>query len=48
MQIKIVLIESFRKLKCLNTWIDPLLAVQEGSLIMTLMTEQETMEQYLL
>ena len=32
----------------LNTWIDSLLPVQEGSSIMTLMTEQETMEQNLL
>ena len=32
-------------LKCLNTWIDSLLPVQEGSSITTLMTEQETMEQ---
>ena len=31
-----------------NTWIDLLQAVQEGSSIMTLMTEQETMKQDLL
>ena len=32
----------------LNTWIDSLLPVQEGSSIMTLMTEHETMEKNLL
>ena len=36
------------QLKCFNTWIDWLQPVQEGSSIMTLMIEQETMEQNLL
>ena len=35
-------------IEVLNTWIDSLLPVQEGSAIMTLMTEQERMEQNLL
>ena len=35
-------------LKCFNTWIDSQLPVQYGSSIMTLLTEQETMEKNLL
>ena len=40
--------EVFKQFKCLNTWMDSSLPVQEGFSIMTSKTEQETMEQNLL